>query len=156
MSSADWTAASAIYQEGLNTGQATFETTLPSWSEWSAAKRPDCRLVIRRGAEVLGWAALGPVSKRRAYAGVAEVSIYIAEHARGQGVGRMLLVALIQQSETAGIWTLQAVTFPENQASIALHESCGFRQVGRRERIAQLHGHWRDTILLERRSKVVI
>jgi L-amino acid N-acyltransferase YncA len=151
----DWEAIRDIYLEGIATGQATFETTAPDWPAWDAAHRADCRLVARRAGQVVGWASLSPVSGRCVYGGVAEVSVYVVENARGQGVGRALLLALIAASEAAGIWTLQAGIFPENVASARLHESCGFRVVGRRERIGQHHGVWRDTVLLERRSSVV-
>ncbi len=149
----DWPAVEAIYLEGLATGKASFETESPGWANWSAKHHLHSRLVARADERVLGWAALSPVSTRPVYAGVAEVSIYIADAARGQGVGKALLHALIEQSEQNGIWTLQAGIFPENTASIALHESCGFRQVGRREKIGKLNGVWRDVVLLERRSK---
>jgi L-amino acid N-acyltransferase YncA len=155
MSAEDWPAVRAIYQEGIATEQATFETSVPSWSEWDAARRPDCRLVMRRNNEVLGWAALNAVSRRAVYAGVAEVGIYVTEKERGRGVGRSLLSTLIETAEEAGIWTLQASIFPENEASVGLFHACGFRTVGRRERIAKQHGLWRDTLLLERRSEVV-
>lgn len=155
MTPADWEAVRRIYSEGIRTGQATFETTIPSWAAWSAARRADCRLVIEQETAVVGWAALSPVSNRPAYAGVAEVSLYIAAAWRGQGAGHALLQNLISASEGAGIWTLQAVMFPENEASVALHSAHGFREVGRRERIGRLHGRWRDTVLLERRSAVV-
>ena len=145
----------AIYQEGIDTGQATFETVTPDWEQWNAGHLPQCRLVVRNGEKIVGWAALSAVSRRKVYAGVAEVSVYIAAKARGQGIGNKLLEALIEASEQNGIWTLQSSIFPENQASVALHLKHGFRQVGRRERIAQLHGHWRDTVVLERRSRVV-
>ncbi len=151
----DWPAVEAIYREGIATGLATFETETPSWERWDAAHRPDCRLVARDGDRVLGWAALSPVSDRCVYAGVAENSIYIAAAARGQGIGKVLLRALIEASEAAGIWTLQTGIFPENAASLALHRSCGFRIVGIRERIGQLHGVWKDVVFLERRSRVV-
>lgn len=151
----DWPAVEAIYREGIATGLATFETETPSWGRWDAAHRPDCRLVARDGDRVLGWAALSPVSDRCVYAGVAENSIYIAAAARGQGIGKVLLRALIEASEAAGIWTLQTGIFPENAASLALHRSCGFRIVGIRERIGQLHGVWKDVVFLERRSRVV-
>jgi L-amino acid N-acyltransferase YncA len=153
MTSGDWPDVSAIYLQGIATGQATFETAAPEWPAWDAAHRADCRLVARRAGQVVGWAALSPVSGRCVYGGVAEVSVYVAEDARGQGIGRALLLGLIDASEAAGIWTLQAGIFPENEASARLHESCGFRVVGRRERIGQLHGVWRDTLLLERRSR---
>lgn len=148
----DWQAVRAIYIEGMVTNQATFETAAPEWAEWDAAHRPDCRIVAWRGGEVMGWAALSPVSRRAVYSGVAEVSVYVAAAARGVGVGRMLLRALIDASEAAGVWTLQAGVFPENEDSVALHRACGFRVVGRRERIGRHHGQWRDTLLLERRS----
>lgn len=152
MRETDWPAVRAIYQEGIATGQATFETAAPEWEVWDAGHRPDCRLVARQGEQVIGWAALSPVSRRAVYRGVAEVSIYVAEAARGRGVGRALLAALIEASEAAGVWTLQASVFSENEASVALHLSWGFRVVGRRERIGLHHGVWRDTLMLERRS----
>jgi phosphinothricin acetyltransferase len=152
MRAEDWPAVQTIYEEGIATGMATFETAAPSWEQWDAARLPHSRLVARNAA-VLGWAALSPVSKRSCYSGVAEVGIYVAEAARGQGVGRALLEALIVSSEAHRIWTLQGSTFPENAASLALQQRCGFRVVGRRERIANHHGVWRDTILTERRSQ---
>ena len=155
MTAGDWEAVRAIYLEGIATGDATFETEAPSWETWDAAHLTFPRLVARADDSVIGWAALSPVSRRKAYAGVAEVSVYVATHNRGKGVGRSLLERLIHESEQGGIWTLQAAVFPENAATIALHKRCGFREVGRRERISKLHGIWRDTILLERRSKVV-
>ncbi|MBI5958262.1 MAG: N-acetyltransferase [Chloroflexi bacterium] len=155
MQPSDWPQVEAIYAQGIATGNATFETTVPSWDQFDAAHRSDCRLVAKRGSEVLGWAAISPYSRRNVYAGVAEESIYIAAAARGQGVGKALLNVLIAESEQAGVWTLQAGIFRENTASIALHEKCGFRMVGFRERIGRLHGVWRDVVLLERRSPVV-
>jgi len=155
MTPADWPAVRAIYEEGIATGHATFETAAPEWAKWDAGHRPDCRLVARNNSEVLGWAALSPVSGRCVYAGVAEVSVYVAAAARGQGVGKSLLAALIDAAEQAGIWTLQAGIFPENTGSMALHRAGGFREVGRRERLGQMNGIWRDVALLERRSKVV-
>ncbi len=152
MRDSDWPAVRAIYEEGLATGQASFETVAPDWEAWDANHRPDGRLVARQGEQVIGWAALSPVSRRPVYRGVAEVSVYVAAAARARGAGRALLVALIEASEAAGVWTLQASIFPENEASVALHRACGFRVVGRRERVAQHHGLWRDTLLLERRS----
>lgn len=149
---ADWLAVRAIYEEGIATGQATFETAAPDWPAWDAGHRPDCRLTARLEGQLVGWAALSPVSKRSVYGGVAEVSIYVATAARGRGVGRALLMALIEASEAAGVWTLQAGIFPENQASMSLHSSCGFRVVGRRERLGCHQGVWRDALLLERRS----
>jgi phosphinothricin acetyltransferase len=142
----------AIYGEGIAGGLATFETELPSWEEWDAAHRTCCRLVARTAGEIVGWAALSPVSRRQCYAGVAEVSIYVGAGARRQGVGRALLEALITESEAHGIWTLQGVTFAENAAGLRLLQRCGFRVVGWRERIAALHGGWRDTTLTKRRS----
>ena len=151
----DWEAVRRIYLEGIATGQATFETDAPEWEAWDRAHLRVGRLAARAGAEVLGWTALSPVSSRRVYAGVAEVSVYVAAAARGRGVGKALLQALIAESERAGIWTLQGSVFPENTASLALQQSCGFRIVGRRERIARHHGIWRDVFLTERRSPVV-
>jgi L-amino acid N-acyltransferase YncA len=155
MTPADWSGVREIYAAGIATGNATFEVTVPEWEAWDAVHRPDCRLVARRGSEILGWTALSPISKRAVYAGVAEESIYIAESARGQGIGKVLLTAVIQASEQAGIWTLQTGIFPENVASIALHKVCGFRQVGIRERIGQRDGIWRDVVFMERRSQLV-
>ena len=155
MQSADWSAVRAIYTEGIAGRNATFETEAPSWTIWDRNHRSDCRLVARSGPTVIGWVALSPVSGRCVYAGVAQVSVYVATSAQGQGVGKALLQALIAESEAAGIWTLNAGIFVENTASIALHTSCGFRQVGYRERIGQLDGVWRNTILMERRSAVV-
>lgn len=151
----DWDAVAAIYAEGIATGNATFETAVPSWDDWDRAHRADCRLVAIDGGAVVGWAALAPVSRREVYRGVGDLSIYIAAAARGAGVGRRLLAALIAESEAAGYWTLQAGVFPENAASLALHRAAGFREVGRREWIgATPGGLWRDVILLERRSTV--
>lgn len=152
MTATDWPAVRAVYEEGIATGQATFETTAPEWEAWDAAHRPDCRLVARQGGHLIGWAALSPVSQRAVYRGVAEVSVYVTEAARGKGVGRTLLLALIEASEGAGIWTLQAAIFPENEVSVALHLSRGFRVVGRRERLGLHFGVWRDALLLELRS----
>ena len=151
----DWPVVEELYRQGIATENATFEIESPGWENWNAKHHAHSRLVASDQQRVLGWAALSPVSTRRVYAGIAEVSIYIAEAARGKGVGKGLLSALIEQSEQNGIWTLQAGIFPENAASIALHKSCGFREVGRREKIGQLNGVWRDVILLERRSRVV-
>lgn len=155
MRPAHWEGVRAAYLEGIATRNATFETDAPDWSCWDTAHLNFARLVALAGEQVAGWAALAPVSGRKVYAGVADVSIYVGERFRGEGVGRILLEALIAESESNGIWTLQAGIFPENAASVALHQSYGFREVGRRERIAKLDGRWRDTILLERRSKVV-
>jgi len=152
MRPSDWDDARAIYLQGIAAGQSTFETEAPSWESWDANHLAFARLVVRDDERVIGWAALNPVSTRRAYAGVAETSVYVAFDKHGMGVGQQLLEALISESERNGIWTLQAVMFAENQASVALHQACGFRAVGRRERISKLNGVWRDTILLERRS----
>lgn len=155
MHGADWEQVRAIYVEGIATGHATFETNSPTWEQWNASHLSFARLVARRDGEVIAWAALSPVSQRCVYGGVAEVSVYVSANSRGSGVGRKLLHALIAESEQNGIWTLQAGMFPENGGSLALHQSCGFREVGRRERIGKMNGRWRDTILLERRSGVV-
>ena len=159
LQAADWDAVRAIYLEGIVTGLATFETDAPSWERWDAGKLAAPRLAARelaggRAGRLLGWAVLSAVSDRCVYAGVAEVSVYVAATARGQGVGRSLLGALCAVAERAGLWTLQAGIFPENAASMKLHESCGFRVVGRREKLGKLGGVWRDVMLLERRSRV--
>jgi phosphinothricin acetyltransferase len=151
----DWESVRAIYREGIATGNATFETDAPDWEAWDRSHLHSCRLVARLKQVIVAWAALSPVSSRAAYAGVAEVSLYVAAPARGQGIGATLLRALIEASERAGMWTLQGSIFPENAASLALVRACGFREVGRRERIGRLDGVWRDTILVERRSPVV-
>jgi L-amino acid N-acyltransferase YncA len=147
----DWDAVEAIYAEGIATRQATFETSTPPWEEFDHGRLQDHRFVAVDGARVLGWAALSPTSSRACYAGVAEHSVYVAESARGRGVGKALMGALLASADAGGIWTIQTSVFPENAASVALHERLGFRVVGRRERIAQLDGAWRDTLLLERR-----
>jgi phosphinothricin acetyltransferase len=152
MQRADWVAVRDIYAQGIAGGQATFETEGPLWKSWDANHLAFARLVARDDQRVIGWGALSPVSGRRAYAGVAETSVYVAFDRHGAGAGRQLLEALIVESEENGIWTLQAVMFAENHASIGLHLAGGFREVGRRERISKLKGVWRDTILLERRS----
>jgi L-amino acid N-acyltransferase YncA len=148
----DWPVIEAIYAEGIATGDATFETGAPSWEEFDRGRLPDHRVVAVDGGEVVGWAALSPTSHRECYVGVVEHSVYVAEAARGRGVGRALMNALVAGADAAGIWTIQTSIFPENAASVALHERAGFRVVGRRERIAKLNGVWRDTLLLERRS----
>lgn len=156
MQATDWTAVAQIYAEGLATGNATFETAVPAWEAWDEAHLATCRLVAKNSEDaVMAWAALTAVSGRCVYAGVAEVSVYVAAAARGQGVGKQLLQALVAASEAEGIWTLQAGVFAENVASVRLHESCGFRIVGSREKLGQLDGRWRDVLLLERRSKIV-
>ena len=156
MEMTDWHRVRSIYLEGIATGNATFETRAPDWKLWDSSHLPQCRLVARAGGTTIaGWAALRPVSTRRAYAGVAEVSVYVAASFRGLGIGQRLLDALIGCSEQHGIWTLQAGILLENTSSLVLHQRCGFREVGRRERIGKLNGIWRDVVLLERRSKVV-
>lgn len=164
-----WPAVREIYREGIATGNATFETEVPDWEKWDASHRQDCRLVALEPIDeavaeflipfdkltVLGWAALSPVSSRRVYRGVAEVSVYVAASARRRGVGKEMLQALVQESEVNGIWTLQAGIFPENAASISLHRFCGFRDVGVRRRIGRLGETWRDVVLMERRSATV-
>lgn len=155
MTAEDWPAVRTIYAEGIATGNATFATEIPDWDKWDGSHLPNCRLVAVDREEVLGWAALSPVSARKVYAGVAEVSVYVATSVRGHGVGKALLQALIHESERNGIWTLQAGIFPENIASVSLHKSLGFREVGRRERIGKMGNQWRDTLLLERRSPIV-
>jgi phosphinothricin acetyltransferase len=148
-----WEAVKNIYAEGIATGHATFQTAIPSWEEWNEAHVKTCRLVAIEDNIVLGWAALTPVSGRCVYAGVGEVSVYVSAAARGKGVGKLLLQALINSSEENNFWTLQAGIFPENKASVKLHEQSGFRIIGSREKIGQMKGIWRDTLLLERRSK---
>jgi L-amino acid N-acyltransferase YncA len=155
MTPADWERVRGIYLEGIATGDATFETEAPSWERWDASHLAAPRLVAREEAAVLGWAALSPVSGRCVYGGVAEVSVYVAAAARGRGIGRALMEALVAESERAGIWTLQAGVFPENTGSLALLGAVGFRQVGRRERLGKMGDRWRDVLLLERRSRVV-
>jgi phosphinothricin acetyltransferase len=156
MTTADAAAVLAIYEAGIASGHATFQTEMPGWEEWDSAHLRTPRLVARdKDGAVLGWCALSPVSRRAVYAGVAEESVYVAEAARGRGVGRALLTAMCRASEDAGIWTLQTGIFPENAASITLHEACGFRVLGVREKIGRHHGRWRDVVFLERRSRRV-
>ena len=147
----DWPTVAAIYREGIETRLATFETEVPEWSAWDSAHLPEHRLVARTGGDVVGWAGLTPVSRRAVYKGVADLSVYVATVARGQGVGRALLATLIESVRAGGLWTLQAGVFPENETSLALHRSAGFRDVGVRERIGRLDGVWRDVVLLELR-----
>lgn len=154
MTADDWPAVQTIYLEGIATGNATFETDAPEWAAWDLAHLQKCRLVARLRDETIGWAALTPVSGRCVYAGVAEVSVYVAERMRGKKVGRRLLSALVEESEKHGIWTLQAGIFPENTASIEVHKRCGFRMVGVREKLGKMNGIWRDVVLMERRSGV--
>jgi len=151
----DWPAVRAIYEAGIATGNATFETAAPEWDAWDAAHLAEHRLVARRDGRVVGWTALAPVSDRCVYTGVAEDSIYVAPDAQGRGVGRAPLAAVLASAERAGIWTVQTGIFPENQASVRLHQACGFRVVGVRERLGRLHGRWRDVVLLERRSPAI-
>jgi len=151
----DWPDVSRIYREGIETGDATFETSVPEWSAWDAAHLEECRLVCHADGGIVAWAALNPVSKRPVYRGVAEHSIYVSGDARGRGVGFGLLEALVDAAEEAGFWTLQTAIFPENEASLALHTRLGFRVVGTRERLGSHHGRWRDVVLMERRSASV-
>lgn len=155
MTACDGSAVLAIYEEGIATRNATFEAVVPEWVDWDAGHLTEHRLVACTDTKVVGWAALSPVSDRCVYAGVAENSVYVAAAARGRGVGRLLLESLVRSSEAAGIWTLQTGIFPENTSSVRLHESCGFRVVGVRERIGRLDGCWRDTLFLERRSPLL-
>lgn len=155
MTSDDWPVVAAIYAEGIATGDATFEKSVPPWEAWDAAHLVDGRLVALDGDTMLGWAALSLTSGRCVYRGVAEVSVYVAASARGRGVGRRLLEALVTASEATGLWTLQAGIFPENRASVALHERCGFRVLGRQRALGHDGARWRDVLLLERRSLVV-
>jgi phosphinothricin acetyltransferase len=156
MEPSDWPDVRRIYEEGIATGRATFETGAPEWEAWDASHRRECRFVARRAGRVVGWIALSAVSRRHVYRGVAEVSVYVAEAARGSGVGRALFERLIPDSEAAGIWTVQAGVQAENEASLALHEAMGFRRVGVREGFGQdAAGIWRDVVLLERRSASV-
>jgi len=151
----DWAEVAHIYAEGIATGNATFETEVPSWAAWDAAHLAEHRFLAERDGRVIGWIALSPASRRPCYAGVAEISVYVAEAARGNGVGTELLAAVVASAERDGLWTLQTSVFPENEPSLALLRRFGFRTVGTRERIGQLHGVWRDTVLVERRSEVV-
>lgn len=150
-----WPQVKSIYEEGIQTGNATFQQQAPEWENWNEDHLPHSRIVAFDNDEVAGWAALSPVSERCVYAGVAEVSVYVAEKFRGKKIGTLLLKQLIAQSEINGIWTLQSGIFPENVASIKLHEANGFRVVGYREKVGQMNGVWRDTILLERRSQLI-
>lgn len=151
----DWQDVSAIYAEGIATGVATFEKDIPTHAIWDKAHLKSCRIVAVQGRKIIGWAALSPVSGRCVYGGVAEVSVYVGQDSRGMGVGKHLMNTLIQQSEAAGLWTLQSGIFPENMGSIKLHENMGFRFIGKRERVGRLNGIWKDNLLFERRSKAV-
>ena len=152
---ADADAVLAIYQAGLDGGDASFETVAPEWAAWDAAHLPGHRFVAVDGGGVLGWVAASPVSSRCVYAGVVEHSVYVAPAAQGRGLGRSLLDGFIASTEAAGIWTIQSGIFPENTASLRLHHACGFRTVGTRERVGRHHGRWRDVVMIERRSPVV-
>ncbi len=151
----DWPEVASIYAEGIATGVATFETSVPSYDSWDKAHLKNCRIVVTLQKEIAGWAALSPVSGRCVYGGVAEVSVYVARKTWGLGLGKVLLETLIKRSEDAGFWTLQSGIFPQNKGSIRLHEKLGFRKIGKREKIAQLHGMWFDNLIFERRSKKV-
>ena len=155
MTSDDWQQVQRIYQDGIQTGIATFETHVPDWESWDRAHLDVGRLVAEDGKRILGWVALSPVSSRCIYGGVAEVSVYIGPASRGKGVGFKLMSELVEISESEGFWTLQAGLFPENKASLALHKKSGFRVIGFREKIGRLNGLWRDNVILERRSKLV-
>lgn len=156
MIQSDWEQVGNIYLEGIKTGKATFQTDVPTWENWNNSHITACRLVIRSGDNVLGWAALSPTSSRCVYAGVAEVSIYIGEKYRGLGIGAVLLTKLIKLSEEKGFWTLQSGIVRENAPSIALHKKCGFREIGIREKVAKMNNEkWMDVILMEYRSKTV-
>jgi L-amino acid N-acyltransferase YncA len=151
----DYQAIAEIYLQGIATGYATFQTEAPEWEVLDKSHLSFCRLAVFEGEEMLGWAALSPVSSRCVYGGVAEVSIYVASNARGKGIGKKLLAQLIKESEENGLWTLQSGIFPENIGSIKLHEDMGFRKIGYREKIGNMNGVWRDNVILERRSKIV-
>jgi L-amino acid N-acyltransferase YncA len=156
MKPGDWPAVRAIYQEGIETGDATFELDAPTWEAWDASRLPDHRLVARNeSGTVVGWTAVSPVSDRCVYEGVVESAIYVAPEARGRGVGTALLRALVEGTEAHGIWTIQTGIFPENAASLRLHEACGFRVVGVRERVGKHRGRWRDVVFVERRSPAI-
>ncbi len=155
MLSTDWNSVANIYQEGIDTGIATFETNVPTYKAWNSAHMSTCRFVAEYNHHILGWVALSPVSNRCVYGGVAEISVYISKNSRGNGLGKLLLQHVITASEQEGIWTLQSGIFPTNYGSIKLHEATGFRKIGKRERVGKLHGKWVDNVLFERRSSVV-
>lgn len=155
MQNGDFEAMMKIYTDGIATGNATFQQLAPTWADWDISHLTHSRLVAVQDAKIVGWAALTGVSSRCVYAGVAEVSVYVDAVETGKGIGKALLNALIAASEANGFWTLQAGIFPGNKASLKLHESCGFRHIGYREKIGQMNGVWRNTILLERRSKII-
>lgn len=155
MSKTDWQAVSTIYEDGIATHFATFETSVPTYEVWDNAHMKTCRFVCVLDEKILGWAALSAVSSRCVYGGVAEVSVYVSKNSRGSGAGKLLMKHLIKQSENEGIWTLQSGIFPENKGSVKLHEKMGFRFIGKRERIGKLDGDWKDNLLFERRSETV-
>ncbi len=155
METTDWPSVSRIYEEGIATGFATFETTIPSYESWNAAHMNSCRIVALDNEKILGWAALSPVSSRCVYGGIGEVSVYVGKDSRGKGAGQLLIKALIKESEAEGLWTLQSGIFPENEGSVELHKKLGFRYIGKRERVGKLHGVWKDNLLFERRSEIV-
>jgi len=152
MEPTDWLAVAEIYRQGIETGNATFQQTIPTWDEWNNAHAVNCRLVAEVGNEIAGWAALSSVSARAVYSGVAEVSVYIGNNYKGRHVGTLLLESLISESERNGYWTLQSGIFPENTASISLHKKTGFREIGYREKVSKMKNVWRNTVLFERRS----
>jgi len=152
MEPTDWLAVAEIYRQGIETGNATFQQTIPTWDEWNNAHAVNCRLVAEVGNEIAGWAALSSVSARAVYSGVAEVSVYIGNNYKGRHVGTLLLQSLISESERNGYWTLQSGIFPENTASISLHKKTGFREIGYREKVSKMKNVWRNTVLFERRS----
>lgn len=151
----DWDSVAKIYEQGIATGYATFEKSVPTYEVWDNAHLSSCRIVAVENDTITGWAALSPVSSRCVYGGVAEVSVYVAKEHTGKGIGKMLMLHLIPQSEKEGIWTLQSGIFPENEGSIALHKKVGFRYIGKREKVGQLDGMWKDNLLFERRSMIV-
>jgi phosphinothricin acetyltransferase len=155
MTPSDWTAVAEIYKQGIDTGNATFQHEIPTWDEWDKTHLKTCRILAEGKKHVVGWAALLPVSGRSVYSGVAEVSVYVSTDYRGKGIGSELLKKLIYESEKEGFWTLQAVIFPENKASLKIHKDYGFREVGYREKIGKMKGIWRNTVLLERRSSII-
>lgn len=155
MDATDWPTVSRIYEDGIATGFATFETSIPTYESWDAAHMTSCRLIAIEDEKILGWAALSPVSSRCVYGGIGEVSVYIGKESRGKGAGRLLLNALIKESEAEGLWTIQSGIFPENKGSIELHKKVGFRYIGKRERVGKLDGEWKDNLLFERRSETV-
>ena len=155
MDAADWHSVSKIYEDGIATGFATFETSIPTYESWDAAHMASCRLIAMEGEKILGWAALSPVSSRCVYGGIGEVSVYIGKDSRGKGAGKLLMHTLIKESEAEGLWTIQSGIFPENKGSIELHKKVGFRYIGKRERVGKLDGEWKDNLLFERRSETV-